>query len=133
MKANPRKEKNVRRIAVLMLLALLLGACSTAAKPSDPAVVIETSPGKEFKVVLESNPTTGYHWELVGEVDENVVGFVSRDYRADTPQTTGSGGVDIWVFKAAAAGETQITLGYYPPSNTPTDPDQTETFTVRVK
>lgn len=118
---------------MLSLLALLLGACSGAVKPSDPAVVIETNPGKEFKVILVSNPTTGYHWELVQGPDEKIVEFVSKDYRADTPQTTGSGGVDVWVFKALAAGEAQITLGYYPPSSSAVDPDQTETFQVRVK
>ncbi len=123
----------MRKIFLLVMVAVLLGACSRATQPSDPAVVIETSPGKEFKVVLNSNPTTGYHWELVGELDKKVVEFVSQDYRADTPQTIGSGGMDIWVFKAVAAGETQITLGYFPPSNTATDPEQTETFKVIVK
>jgi predicted secreted protein len=41
--------------------------------------------------------------------------------------------VEIWVFKAVGPGETQITLGYYPPSNDPVDPQQTETFSVKVK
>lgn len=118
---------------MLSLLTLLLGACSQAVKPSDPAVVIEASPGREFKVILNSNPTTGYHWEVVGKLDEKVVELVSRDYRADTPQTVGSGGVDVWVFKAVAAGETEITLGYYPPSSSAVEPDQTEIFKVNVK
>jgi predicted secreted protein len=122
----------VKKTFLLLILALLLGACGPA-KPSDPLVTIETSPGKEFKVVLESNPTTGYHWEIVGELDKEVVESVSKDYRADTPQTTGSGGVDVWVFKAVAPGDTEITLGYYPPSNDATKPDKTETFKVSVK
>lgn len=123
----------MKKMIWLLVIGLLLGACSSSDRPSDPVVVIETSPGKEFKVVLEANVTTGYHWELAEELDESVVEFVSRDYHADTPQTVGSGGVDMWVFKAVAAGETQITLGYYPPSNDPVDPERTETFTVSVK
>ena len=123
----------MRRIVVSLILALALAACSGAAKPTDPLVTIETSAGKEFKLVIESNPTTGYHWEIIGELDNNVVKFVSKDYKADTPQITGSGGVDIWVFKAVGAGKTTITLGYFPPSNTPTDPAQSETFNVSVQ
>ena len=123
-------DRTLRR---LLTLSLLLGACTRATKPSDPLVTIETSPGKEFKVLIDSNPTTGYHWELIGELDKTVVDFVSKDYRADTPQTTGSGGVDVWVFKAVGPGEAQITLGYYPPSSAATDPEQTETFKVSVK
>lgn len=123
----------MKKLMILALATLMLGACSRAIKPSDPLITIETAPGKEFKVVLEANPTTGYHWELVGELDETVVEFVSKDYSAAEPQAVGSGGVETWVFKAVAAGETQITLGYYPPSNDPVDPEQTETFNVSVK
>ncbi|HEY6071892.1 MAG TPA: protease inhibitor I42 family protein [Anaerolineales bacterium] len=123
----------MKKIFLLTIMALLLGACSRSTKPSDPQITIETSPGKEFKVVIAANPTTGYHWEIVGDLDKTVVEFVSRDYKADTPQTTGSGGADTWVFKAVGAGDTQITLGYYPPSNNPVEPERTEIFKVSVK
>lgn len=123
----------MRRAFFWMVLAILLGACTGTVKPTDPLVTIETSAGREFKLVIESNPTTGYHWEITGEPDPDVVQFVSRDYKPDTPQMTGLGGVDIWVFKAVGTGETTMTLGWFPPSNTPTEPAQTETFTVRVK
>jgi predicted secreted protein len=123
----------VRKLVLIVVVALMLGACTRSTKPSDPLVTIETSPDKEFKLLIDSNPTTGYHWEIVGELDESVVEFVSKDYKADAPQTVGSGGVEIWVFKAVAAGETTITLGYYPPSNNATEPEKTETFTVKVK
>jgi predicted secreted protein len=127
------EETIVKKIVLVTLVAILLSACTRATTLSDPLVNIETSPGKEFKVVIESNPTTGYHWEIVGEMDKNVVEFVSKDYKADTPQLVGSGGMDIWVFKAVEAGETTITLGYFPPSNDATEPSKTETFTVTVK
>jgi predicted secreted protein len=123
----------VKKLLILALLGLLLGACSRATKPSDPLIVIETAPGKEFKVILNSNPTTGYHWELVGELDPKVVEFVSKDYNPDASQAVGSGGVEVWVFKAVAAGETEITLGYYPPSGAEAQPQTTETFKVSVK
>jgi predicted secreted protein len=45
---------------------------------------------------------------------------------------TGSGGKDVWVFKAIAAGEATITLGNYPPDAS-ADAEQTITFKVVVK
>lgn len=127
--------------------ALLLSACGSADKsnnpqateasgdkPNDPQVALETSEGKEFKVVLESNPSTGYHWEIVGELDAKVVEFVSKDFKnSSSSPMPGSGGRDTFTFKAVGAGQTTITLGYYPPSNDPVEPEKTETFTVTVK
>ena len=80
-----------------------------------------------------SNPTTGYHWELVGELDKTVVDFVGRDYKSTSdPNLVGGGGVDIWTFRAVAAGEAAITLGYFPPG-TGEPAAQEVTFTIVVK
>lgn len=126
----------MRKIFVPLLLAMLLSACSSkSVQPTDPEKVVEVRAGKEFTIILESNPTTGYHWEIVpGTLDENRVQFVSRDYQSTSdPGLVGGGGLDIWTFKAAKPGEAKIMLGNYPPSNTPTDPQQTKTFNVSVK
>lgn len=100
---------------------------------SDPAQPIEVAAGSEFTLVLDSNPSTGYHWEFIDEPDAGVAAFVSRDYKAEEPVAPGSGGADVWTFRAVAAGETHITLGYYPPSLEPEDPQQMVTFSVTVK
>lgn len=107
----------------LFITAVALAACGgkatePAVEPlniSEPGKTIEVAAGDEFKIIIESNPSTGYHWDLVGALDESIVQYVSRDYRADEPVMPGSGGRDVWVFKAVAAGETTITLGYFPP------------------
>jgi predicted secreted protein len=120
------------RLLFVTLIVLLLAAC--APKPTNPQAVIETSPGREFKVVIDSNPSTGYQWEIVGELDGKVVELVGKEYQSTSqPGLVGGGGIDIWTFKAVGPGETTITLGSYPPSNDATQPSQTETFTVRVK
>ncbi len=133
----------MKRILFLTLaLSLLLTACGGASSPapaptmaiSDPARQLDATAGGTFKLMLNSNPTTGYHWEIVGALDETVVKFVSKDYKSTSePGLVGGGGVDVWTFQAVGAGETTITLGYYPPSNNPVDPEQTQTFTVKVK
>ncbi len=128
-------------LSLIAMFVLALAGCERKSESSNqpaelqisnPTKQLEAEVGNEFKIVIDSNPTTGYHWELVGEMDENIVEFVSRDYRADTPQTVGSGGVDVWVFKALAVGETTIMLGYYPPGDS-TEAQQTVTFNVVVK
>ena len=116
-----------------LICSLVLWGCTQSAQFSDPAQPIEVVAGNQFQIVLDSNPTTGYHWEFVEEVDGSVIQFVSKDYNADEPVMPGSGGTDVWTFKALVAGETHITLGYYSPSNDPEPPQQTITFTVTVK
>jgi inhibitor of cysteine peptidase len=112
-----------KRLIIFSIAVLALTACSGSSTESpanglvisDPGKTIEVAAGNEFKIVIESNPSTGYHWELVGELDGGILQFVSKDYRANEPVMPGSGGVDVWTFHAVAAGETTITLGYYPP------------------
>jgi inhibitor of cysteine peptidase len=137
-------ETYMKKIMILLFITALISACSRASATeaptavpqlniSDPAKNLEATAGNEFKIIIDSNPTTGYHWEIVGELDANVIEFISNDFRGSEPVMPGSGGVDVWVFKAVAAGETKITLGYYPPSNDPVEPQQKVTFTVTVK
>jgi predicted secreted protein len=68
---------------------------------------------------------------FVGEL--NNIEFVSKEYQPSEPITTGSGGIDVWTFKAINSGEAQITLGYYPPFEEPEPPQQTITFDVKIK
>ena len=88
--------------------------------------------GETFDIVLSSNPSTGYHWEVIPELDENIVQFAAQNYLAEEPVMPGSGGVDVWTFRAVNAGDTTIVLGYYPPGND-TDPDETLTFSIHVE
>ena len=127
----------------IFLLILLVGCASPTSSPTldpagntrptltDPAQPIEVQTGETFHIVIDSNPSTGYHWEIVGEL--NGVEHVSTEYTADEPVMPGSGGVDVWAFKAIASGETQITLGHYPPGVTEGVPEQSVTFSVIVK
>jgi len=127
----------MKNILLLLISILALSACTSGGSDdvfqiSDPAKQLETAAGNEFKIVIAANVTTGYHWELVEELDETIVQFVSREYRADEPVMPGSGGADVWTFKAVSAGETTIQLGYYPPSANESA-EQEVVFTLLVK
>lgn len=97
---------------------------------TDPSQPILVTAGENFFIVVESNPSTGYHWEVVGDLSG--VELVSREYTASEPVIPGSGGVEVWFFSAVSSGETTITLGNYPPGVNEGEPDQTQTFTVTV-
>ncbi|MEW6403745.1 MAG: protease inhibitor I42 family protein [Chloroflexota bacterium] len=83
--------------------------------PTDLSTPIEVAAGNSFQVVVDTNPSTGYHWEMIGPLDERYLTYVSREYVADEPVMPGSGGLEIWTFEAVSTGETVIVLGYYPP------------------
>jgi inhibitor of cysteine peptidase len=134
------EETMQKLFSLLFVAALALTACggkpTEMSEPhleiSDPGKSIEVAAGSEFKIIIESNPSTGYQWKMMNELDESILQFVSMDYRADEPVMPGSGGADVWIFKAIAAGETKIVLGHYPPGQG--EPAAQEiTFTVIVK
>ena len=105
---------------------------STLPEPTDHTQLITMKAGETFELVVPSNPSTGYHWDILPELDVNVVEFVGQDYIPEQPIKPGSGGVDVWTFRAVNAGDTTIALGYYPPDND-TDPEETVTFSIRVE
>ena len=99
---------------------------------TDSSQSIIVKAGQTFDIVLSSNPTTGYRWNLIGELDANVVQLVGQDYISQQPVLVGSGGVDVWTFRAINPEHTTIVLGYYPPGNE-TEPDKTVTFSIQVQ
>ena len=85
--------------------------------------MITVKAGETFDLVVPSNPLTGYRWDIIPELDVNIVEFVAQEYLAEEPVMPGSGGVAVWTFRAVNTGDTTIVLGYYPPDNE-TDPDE---------
>ncbi len=127
----------MKKIYILLSVVILSLACATinpAGSITDPTQPINVQAGDTFKIIIKSNPTTGTHLEIVGELDANAIQFVSRDYRSDQPIpiAVGVGGVDIWTFKAVSAGQVQLTLGSYPPS-AESEPLRTVSFDIIIK
>ena len=140
----------MKRIYFLFIATILLSGCSTSTatptpslppteqtpnqlpEPTDPTQLKIVKAGETFDLVVPANSSTGYHWNIIPEQDTNIVEFVAEDYLAEEPVMPGSGGMDVWTFRALDPGETKIVLGHYPPSND-TKPDETVTFLVRVE
>jgi inhibitor of cysteine peptidase len=110
-------------------LALLALAVTAPAQDSKPVTV---TAGQEFKVTLASNPTTGYKWDLAKPLDEKIVKFVTNEYARSAPQLIGSGGNEVWTFKAAGEGRTEIAMKYIRPWEKDVAPARTTNFMVLV-
>ncbi len=100
---------------------------------TDPSVPVEVAAGSEFYIAVPSNPSTGYYWQAMNSWDPNVFVTVATEYQSTSPEgVVGGGGMDIWRFDAIGAGEETLVLSYFPPGITGS-PEQTLTFTIRVK
>lgn len=140
----------MKRIPLLLIAILLLSSCATSTpsptptlpptvetpntlpEPTDPTQLITVKAGEAFDLVLPSNPSTGYHWNMDPELELNLVELVAQSYMAEEPVMPGSGGVDVWSFRALNAGDTTIVLGYYSPDND-VDPEEEIIFSIHVE
>lgn len=105
-------------------------ASSSMPALTDPSQPIIVNAGETFFIVVESNPSTGYHWEIVGDL--NGIELVSREYTAAEPVMPGSSGVEVWTFKATTAGDASFTLGNYPPGEGTTHEQEVQ-FSITVQ
>ncbi|HSL28964.1 MAG TPA: protease inhibitor I42 family protein [Anaerolineales bacterium] len=140
----------MKQLYLFLIAASLLSSCATATatptptlpsladtpnplpEPTDPTQLITVRAGETFDLVLTSNPSTGYRWQLVEELDPNVVELVDQVYIAQEPSAIGSGGVDAWTMRAINSGDATIMLGYYPLDND-NEPAETIIFSIEVE
>lgn len=85
--------------------------------------------GQTLVLSLDSNPTTGYQWEIT-ELDEGILKQTGHEYEADQPVLVGSGGKEVWRFQAQSSGSTTLSLGYRRSWEEGVEPIQT--FSVEV-
>jgi inhibitor of cysteine peptidase len=64
----------------------------------------------EFKISLESNPTTGYKWEA--KFHDNFLKLRSDSFHRPSDARIGQGGTQTFVFLPVKAGETTIEFLY---------------------
>jgi len=100
--------------------------------PVKPVKVLRIPLGQTFKITLPSNPTTGYSWQLAAAPDAAIVTAEGHEYRPETPVRSGSGGHEIWIFKACGKGRTAVALQYVRPWETGQPPADTSRFEIIV-
>ena len=126
-----------RVLAVLLSVLVLAVACGSSGEVSVGASAsggqAELERGQVLVVTLESNPSTGFRWEVV-DLDESILRqageseFEVSDKRGPPPP--GAGGHETFRFQAASAGQTTLQMVYHRPWEEGVEP--LETFSLQV-
>jgi inhibitor of cysteine peptidase len=101
-----------RIIIIYWLIPWLLFGCAPYAKIIDSTDISQVKPGENFLIVLESNPTTGYSWELSQPLNKNYIKLINAKYVSAESRLSGAAGKEVWTFKALKPGETLISFSY---------------------
>lgn len=116
-------HKFQHKIWVVTILALALGWLGGGCESSDNVKFVTAADAgarislgvdDELEICLAGNPTTGYQWEI-GAYDRLILEHVAGpEYvaAASGGGTVGTGGRYYTRFKAAAPGETAVTMFY---------------------
>jgi inhibitor of cysteine peptidase len=94
---------------------------------------VELKKGQTLVVTLESNPSTGYSWEVaegMGTVLQQQGEAEFQPAKTGDQPLVGAGGSETLRFDVAAAGETTLKLVYHRPWEKGVEP--LETFSVQV-
>ena len=131
---------------VVTLLALSADGISQAAPDGEVGQVdidashngqeVAIDAGKLLVITLESNPTTGFMWELSESIDEVLMALVDSRYEPGADAKiglVGAGGTEVWTFETLKAGETTITMEYIRPWDSGEKAVETFEVTVTIK
>ncbi len=103
--------------ALLLLVVLLVSGCSSSNEIEldieDSGSQVEVDKGQVLVISLESNPTTGYSWDVL-KIDESMLEQIgeSEFISPESEDLVGVGGVEVLRFKTLSVGTTYLELGY---------------------
>lgn len=119
-------------LALLLIVVVLMayGPREVHLTAADNGSTIEIREGQVVSITLEANPTTGYTWEVVEPLDEQVLRHVGEIEFKPESEAIGAGGVQIIRFEIVNAGQTALKLVYHRPWETDVEP--LETFSIHV-
>jgi inhibitor of cysteine peptidase len=141
----------VAKMGYIIILAVMIWGCAhtagTVSQTKQPGAaptpdlqypagktvkVLRVPLGETFTITLPSNPTTGYRWQLAQPLDKRIVSEAGHEYQPDKPARIGSGGQEVWTFRASGMGRTVISMQYIRPWETGKPPVNSGIFTVIV-
>ncbi len=116
------------KFLVPFLSGLFLFATGLAAEEKP----ITVATGQEFKITLESTPSSGNQWLIARPLDARLLKLLGSEYKRGRPGAGGAAGNEILSFKALSEGKTQITLKYGRLWEKDVDPARTTNFVVVI-
>lgn len=124
------------KLCAVVVLVATVAACGSDDESvqvfdeNDVGTDVSVEVGEQFEVRLESNPTTGYGWQVVEQPDS--ITLVSSEFEAPDTSLVGAGGVEAFVFEGASAGSGDLRLEYVRSFDDPPDPAETADYQVQV-
>ena len=124
------KKTGVASLVVVISLAMAVfcAGCTSSTTPSTSSgsttavnnatavgAGITVMQGQNFTIQLQSNPSTGYHWEPT--YDNSSITFINRAYIASSIPMPGAPGADVFTFQGTKQGTSVITFNNISPSN----------------
>ena len=110
----------IRFCFILTLLLMFAAGCKTTGEyhsqltMQDSGRTLSLKPGDTFRIVLQSNPTTGFSWIEAGKTAPDVIRLTAKRFVSAQKQKelVGAPGETEFTYKAVGYGETEIRLNY---------------------
>jgi len=133
------KSKTLKKMIFISLVSLML-VLSFSSCLVEGKTLTEKNNGDSFSleindvinIKLISNPTTGYRWVLIEEIDGSIISLIDSEFiqSKKDKELVGTGGYEIFSFKAIPKGKTSIILNYERPWEDEVEP--LETFEIII-
>ena len=117
---------------IVVVLLAPVGSVPVSVDASYDGKEVDVLVGRSLRVTLESNPTTGFQWELTESSDQTVLKQTDHEFKAPETALVGAGGHEVWTFEALKKGESTISMEYSRPWES-VEPAETFVLTIVVK
>ena len=123
--------KNNKSTGLSLFIFFLLLLCLPMQNQAGETVQVYV--GNDFSIVLESNPTTGYSWQLSSPPEKELISFINSYFETKESAAVGASGSQVWIFKALKAGKATIHFKYVRPWEDNLPVEKEEYFMVDIR
>jgi inhibitor of cysteine peptidase len=120
---------------LIVITALFITSCAPSVirlNDTDNGRKLELREGQEIVVSLESNPTTGYIWEI-SNIGDGIIAQVGETTYESKSDLVGAGGIQVFRLKANESGVTDLNFVYHRPWEKNVKPVRTFSLKITVK
>ena len=106
------------KIALGCLLAVALAGCwasGTVRASLDKDMTVDIKQGQTLELEVDSNPTTGYSWDVTSSVNAGVLRQKRKYKYIPESDLVGAGGIQIFYFEGLQRGTAELTFEYRRP------------------